>query len=206
MKLLINFKISIVKPLKFGNVKLISFHTLHTCPCRDSSWFMLTKGAPGLDQLGAIYCIQKMCIGLELCSVSYGSIPTVLPMSFTIVSQGLYSLRGEMSYRQISCSLEAARLDVMMVASLWNLPDISSALQSRRLSNFRAIGKFWTRIARLRGFTRFWNFASLRLVKRGPGFEHHFANARETIQRIWLKNSITKQNKAKQNLVPIYGI
>ena len=35
-------------------------------------------------------------------------------------TQGLYSLSGKTSYRQISWSLEAARLDVAMVVSLWN--------------------------------------------------------------------------------------
>ena len=34
--------------------------------------------------------------------------------------QGLYSLSGKTSYRQISWTLEAARLDVVMVVSLWN--------------------------------------------------------------------------------------
>ena len=41
------------------------------------------------------------------------------------VSLGLYSLSGKTSYRKISWSLEAARLDVAMVVS----------------PNFRAIGK-----------------------------------------------------------------
>ena len=51
--------------------------------------------------------------------------------------QGLYSLSGKTSYRQISWSLEAAGLDVAMVVSLWNL--VSSL--PRYLPNFRAIGK-----------------------------------------------------------------
>ena len=33
--------------------------------------------------------------------------------------QGLYSLSGKMSYRQISWSLEAANLNYMIIASLW---------------------------------------------------------------------------------------
>ena len=41
--------------------------------------------------------------------------------------QGLYSLSGKTSYRQISWSLEAARLDVAMVVSLWNLTGTSAA-------------------------------------------------------------------------------
>ena len=41
----------------------------------------------------------------------------VPPISHTTL--GLYSLSGKTSYRQISWSLEAARLDVAMVVSLW---------------------------------------------------------------------------------------
>ena len=41
---------------------------------------------------------------------------------------GLYSLRGKTSYHQISWSLEAARLDVIMIVSLRNLTGISVAL------------------------------------------------------------------------------
>ena len=42
---------------------------------------------------------------------------------------GLYSLSGKTSYRQISWSLEAARLDVSMVVSLWNLTGNSTAAE-----------------------------------------------------------------------------
>ena len=55
-------------------------------------------------------------------------------------TQGLYSLSGK-SYRQISWSLETARLDVTMVVSLWNLTGTSAAALPRYLPNFRAIGK-----------------------------------------------------------------
>ena len=54
---------------------------------------------------------------------------------------GLYSLSGKTSYRQISWSLETARLDVIMIVSLWNLAGVSAALLPRCLPNFRAIGK-----------------------------------------------------------------
>ena len=60
-------------------------------------------------------------------------------LSFVI--QGLYSLSRKTSYRQISWSLEAARLDVAMVVSLWNLADTSAAALPRYPPNFRAIGK-----------------------------------------------------------------
>ena len=58
------------------------------------------------------------------------------------VTLGLYSLSCKTSYRQISWSLEAARLDVAMVVSLWNLTGTSAAALPRYLPNFRAIGKF----------------------------------------------------------------
>ena len=44
---------------------------------------------------------------------------------------GLYSLSGKTSYRQISWSLEAARLGVIIIAPLWNLTGTSAALLPR---------------------------------------------------------------------------
>ena len=55
-------------------------------------------------------------------------------------SQGLYSLSRRTSYGKISWILEAAKLGVIMVASLWHLTGISAVLLPRSLSNFRAIG------------------------------------------------------------------
>ena len=46
-----------------------------------------------------------------------------------------------MSYRQISRSLETARLDFIMIASHWNLTGLSATLLPKCLSNFRAIRK-----------------------------------------------------------------
>ena len=40
----------------------------------------------------------------------------------------LYSISGRTSYRKISWSLEAARLDVIMIVSLWDVTGISAAL------------------------------------------------------------------------------
>ena len=65
----------------------------------------------------------------------------VNPWINLIQCQGLYSLSGKTSYRQISWSLEAARLDVTMIVSLWNLTGISAAVLPRCLSNFRSFGK-----------------------------------------------------------------
>ena len=52
---------------------------------------------------------------------------------------GLYSLCGKTTPHQISWSLEIARLDAIVVASLWNLTGISATLFLRCLSNFRVI-------------------------------------------------------------------
>ena len=54
--------------------------------------------------------------------------------NLALTTLGLYSLSGKTSYRQISCSLEAARLDVAMVVSLRNLTGTSTA---ERLEKFR---------------------------------------------------------------------
>ena len=82
--------------------------------------------------------------------------------------QGLYSLSGKTPYHQISWSHGAARLDVILIVSHWNLAGISAALLPMCLSNFRAIRKVLTRISRLRDFTRFCGKTSVRLVNRGP--------------------------------------
>ena len=42
----------------------------------------------------------------------------------------LYSLSGKMSYRQISWDLEATRLGIIMIVSLWNLTGMSAAALS----------------------------------------------------------------------------
>ena len=57
------------------------------------------------------------------------------------VLQGFYPLSSETSYRQISWSLKAMRLDVIMIVSLWNLTGILAVVLPRYLLNFRMIGK-----------------------------------------------------------------
>ena len=81
------------------------------------------------------------------------------------VIQDFYSLSVKTFYRQISSSLEAARLDVMLIVLLWNLTGISTTLLPRRLPNFRAIGKVQNRISRLRDFARSCGKMPVRLVK-----------------------------------------
>ena len=66
---------------------------------------------------------------------------------------GLFSLSGKTSHHHISWGFEAARLNIIIVVSLWNLTGISAALLSRCLSNLRSIGNIQTRVSRLRIFT-----------------------------------------------------
>ena len=82
---------------------------------------------------------------------------------------GLYSLSRRTSYRQRSWNLEAARLYVMIIVSIWNLIGISATLLPRRLSNFTAIGKISNWITRIRDFTRSYGKTSVRLVNKSHG-------------------------------------
>ena len=82
--------------------------------------------------------------------------------------QGLFSLSSKTSYRQISRSLEAARLDVIMMVSLCNLTDISAVLQPRCLSNFSVIRNVVTCISWLWNSTGSCGKASVRLANRCP--------------------------------------
>ena len=74
--------------------------------------------------------------------------------------RGLYPIRGRTCYRQISWTLEDARLDVIMIVSFWILTGIAAAVLPRCLPNFRADFK---------DFTRSCSKTSVRLVDRGPG-------------------------------------
>ena len=100
---------------------------------------------------------------------------------------GLYSLSGKTSYWQISWSLEATRLDVIMVVSLSNLTGTSAAALLVCLLNFRAIGKVQTRISWLRDFTRSCSKTPYRLVNRGP-VEMSWLLLR---QWLWTKTSLS---------------
>ena len=62
-------------------------------------------------------------------------------VNIVICNLGLYSLSSKMTHLQILWSLEAARLDNVMIVSFRNLTGISAAALPRCLSNIRAIGK-----------------------------------------------------------------
>ena len=68
-------------------------------------------------------------------------IHVLLCIAFSPRQLGLYSRSGMTSYRQISWSLDAARLSVAIIVSVWKLKNKSTVLLLRCLSNFRAIGK-----------------------------------------------------------------
>ena len=79
--------------------------------------------------------------------------------------QGLCSLCSKTSYHQILSSLEAMRLHVVMIVELWNLAGISPALLPRCPWKFRAIGKVYIWISRLRDFTRSCGKTSIQWIK-----------------------------------------
>ena len=87
------------------------------------------------EQITGIHDVLMMLVSMECHCLEQAVI------SQTYRYQGLYSLSGQTSYRQISWSLEAARLDVAMVVSLWNLTGTSAAALPRYLPQYRAIGK-----------------------------------------------------------------
>ena len=87
----------------------------------------------------------------------------------------LYSLSGGTSYRTISWSLEAARLEVIS----------NVTLLSMCLSHFRAIGNVLTRISRLRDYMTSYDRTSIRLVNRGPVRKSYLFLAHSFCERIF---------------------
>ena len=129
-----------------------------------------------------VYNVEKHVLSIPSSMYGYWNFPDSkvrganMANMFAPWTLGLYSLSGKTSYRQISWSLETARLGVIMIVSLWNLTGISAALLPRCLLNFRAIGKVKTRISRLRDFTRSCGKTSYRLVNRGPAIRDHMSD------------------------------
>ena len=86
---------------------------------------------------------------------------------------GLYSLSGRTSYREISWSLEAARLGVIMIVSLWNFTGISATLLPTHACQIsERLEKSKPGISRLRDFTRSYGKTSDRLKNRGPSLSY----------------------------------
>ena len=78
------------------------------------------------------------------------------------------SISNKTSYHKILWSIEAPRLVVCIVASLWNLTSTSATLLPRCLSNFRAIVHFLLQISWLRDIARSYNKTSYWILKQGP--------------------------------------
>ena len=126
--------------------------------------FLYSRSAFTEDTLRKVLRVSKMTIKITKClhstvifmvlwiSTVYGShgLARVYKLLTVLACRllGLYSPSGKTSYSQISWSLEAARLGVMIIAPLWNLTSASAA--------------------RLRDFTRSCSKTSYRLVNRGP--------------------------------------
>ena len=141
---------------------------------RDIFEFMchIVKGQDALSNpRGAAQAFRQWCTWLAI--HDHASVTAVWDSNTTDQQHdlGLYSLSGKTSYRQISWSLEAARLCVIMIVSHWNLTGISAALLPSCLSNCRAIEKVYSRISRLRDFTRSCGKTSYGLVNRGPEYK-----------------------------------
>ena len=99
---------------------------------------------------------DAFCHCIPMCSPNYISC-----LDMTSGCLGCYySLNSKTSYRQISHSLEAARLGVLMIVMRWHLTE----------SNFRVIEKVSPRILRLRDFARSCGKTTVRLVNRVPGY------------------------------------
>ena len=80
----------------------------------------------------------QMRIYMHVCDICVFHYPIICTLSSLVNKNmsvimppmilGLYSLSGKTSYRQITWRLEAARLDIIMIVSHWNLTGISAAL------------------------------------------------------------------------------
>ena len=107
----------------------------------------------------------------QITTVIIPFVTRITPMIGIRYMQGLHSPSGKTSYQQILWGLEAARLGVIMIVSLWNLPVIPAALLSSYQSNIRAIWRAYAQILWLRDFTRYCGKTSICLVNRGPDMQ-----------------------------------
>ena len=72
-------------------------------------------------------------------------------------------------------SFEPVRVGVKMLISLWNLTGGSAAVLPRRIPNFKAVGKLWISISRLRYFTRPHDKGFYAILKQFPSAVTIFA-------------------------------
>ena len=123
---------------------MISLYSRSVQLRRDRELIVAVKIMPNRRQSMNFNTSHKITFTMFLCLFYEFSVDS---WNISSIMHGLFSLIGKTSYRQISWTLEAARLDVVMVVSLWNLTGILAALLPRCLSNIRAIEKnivwFW---------------------------------------------------------------
>ena len=100
-----------------------------------------------------------LCFIVVILSVLNGPMSSNFPYPIGYLSQS-----GRTSYRKTTWRLKAARLDVIMIVSLWNLIGTSTGLPSRGLSNVRLIGKFTARISQRQVFMGSCGKTTIRLV------------------------------------------
>ena len=79
--------------------------------------------------------------------------------------QGPVSTSDKTSYLKISCSLEAARLAVSNIASLWNLTDTSAVVLRSDYSKYKYRGFKTSRDLTIRRLIAYWNGAQPKFHK-----------------------------------------
>ena len=142
----------------------------------DDRWIPRVQGLVNVESVSMSWWCHHRCYRGLYCHYS-STMLWFLVNSCDLLIQGVYSLSGRTYCRQISWSLEATRVDVIIIVPLWNLTGISAALLPMCLSNFKTIGKVETRISRLRDFTRSGSKTSVRLGPYSSWLHHeHCSN------------------------------
>ena len=122
-----------------------------------------------------VYFIFVLCLAVFIVSALVELIGDIHML------QSLYSPSSKTSYRQIAWSLEAARLDVIMIVSLWNFSNVAAEVPVKFQSDWES------RNSRLRALTRFCCKTSVRLVNKGPGasFYWHWGCCIAITKAVW---------------------
>ena len=92
-------------------------------------------------------------------------------------------------------NLEAARLGMIMIISLWNFIGIAAALLRWCLSDVRAIGNDQTRISRLENITRYCGNTSVGFVNIGPVVRNFLS------RKLWLPSRISIHHSYNNTMV-----
>ena len=107
--------------------------------------------------------------------------------------KGTISVSHKTSYRKILHSLKGARSVIEMLVSLWNLAVASSAVLSRHLPTFRAIGKISPPISCLRFFARSYDKMSFVILNWSPADSHYSNVWGQGVKRMWKQTSVLIQ-------------